>query len=285
MKKFIILLLTALMVNLSVNAQETPKKFGFLQKWSVGLIAGGQTNLHDWNKAQGAIIGVTLNKEINPYYGLTLESNLGINNKRNWNVKVYNGQQAIDQITWSLINRWNIINTFWGYKGKPRYFEVEVLGGIGYLHEYGSMFWQMFPEGHRWYGHYTHFADERDAFLFKTGLNFNYNFGSKRNWTVTVQPTVIWDLTKRWWATPIMGTEMNMDIIDPEFDNRFNSKKAVFQLMAGVTYHFNVTLPKNKTKHKYTQEEVNALNNEINDLKTKNTELMEQLSNSTDSIH
>lgn len=37
MKKFIILLLTALMVNLSVNAQETTKKFGLLQKWSVGL--------------------------------------------------------------------------------------------------------------------------------------------------------------------------------------------------------------------------------------------------------
>lgn len=284
MKKFIILLLTALMVNLSVNAQETTKKFGLLQKWSVGLAGGVQTNLHDWNAPQGAIIGVTVNKDINPYYGLTFEGTIGINNKRNWNVKVYNGAQAIDQVTWTLINRWNISNTFWGYNGKPRNFEVEALAGIGCLHEYGSMFWYYFPDG-PWLGHPTHFADKRDAIIFKTGLNFNYNFGSKRNWTVTLQPTVIWDLTKRWWATPLTGYGMNYDIIDPEFDNRFNVKKAVFQVMGCITYHFDVTTSKYKMKYERSQEDVNALNNEINDLKAKNTELLNQLSSTTDSIH
>ena len=87
MKKFIILLITALMVNLSVNAQETSKKFGLLDKWSVGFETAIQTNLHDWNKPQGLILGVTLNKDINPYYGLSVETTIGFNNRKNYNLE------------------------------------------------------------------------------------------------------------------------------------------------------------------------------------------------------
>ncbi len=70
--------------------------------------------------------------------------------------------------------------------------------------------------------------------------------------------------------------ELNYDIGDPEFDNRFNVKKAVFQVMGCVLIISIFTTSKYKMKYERSREDVNALNNEINDLKA-NTELMNQL--------
>jgi len=147
MKKFIILLITALMVNLSVNAQETSKKFGLLDKWSVGFETAIQTNLHDWNKPQGLILGVTINKDINPYYGLSVETTIGFNNRKNYNLEIINADKPIDQITVSLINRWNITNTIYGYNGTPHKFEVEMLVGLGGLHDFGDSFVYLWGPG------------------------------------------------------------------------------------------------------------------------------------------
>jgi hypothetical protein len=276
MKKFIILLLTALMINLSVNAQETIKRSG----WSVGFETGLQTNLHDWNAPQGAVLGININKDFNPYYGLSFEVTTGINNRRNYHVDIYRGIQAFDQITINLNNRWNILNTFYGYNTN-RKFDVELIAGIGYLRDFGSTGLHIWPvDDYYLGGHWTIYNDARNAFITKTGFNFNYNFN--KNWSVTLQPSIIWDLSKRWELPFNAGNER---FLDKRFNNSFNSMKAVFQVMAGITYNFTSKTSKYKELYKYSQGEVNTLNNEINDLKTKNTELMEQLSNSTDSVH
>lgn len=281
MKKFIVLLLTALMINISVNAQNTNKKYSLSTNWSVGFETGLQTNLHEWNSPRGIVLGVNVNKDFNPYYGLTFEATTGINNRKNWHVDIFRGRQAFDQITINLINRWNMSNTFWGYKGAPHKFEMEMLAGIGYLRDFGSRGKHVWAEDDPiWGGHWTYFNDGRNALLVKSGFNFNYNFN--KTWSVTLQPSVIWDLTKRWEIVSIVCTGR---YLDKRFNNRFNSMKAVFQVMAGVTYHFNTKNSKVKDVCEYSQDEISTLNNKINDLKTKNTELMDSLSNSTDNIH
>jgi len=181
MKKFIILLITALMVNLSVNAQETSKKFGLLDKWSVGFETAIQTNLHDWNKPQGLILGVTINKDINPYYGLSVETTIGFNNRKNYNLEIINADKPIDQITVSLINRWNITNTIYGYNGTPHKFEVEMLVGLGGLHDFGDSFVYLWGPGTKFEDHTSHITNQRSAVIAKTGFNLNYNINKNKS--------------------------------------------------------------------------------------------------------
>ncbi len=281
MKKFIILLITALMVNLSVNAQEISKKFGLLDKWSVGFETAIQTNLHDWNKPQGLILGVTLNKDINPYYGLSVETTIGFNNRKNYNLEIINADKPIDQITVSLINRWNITNTIYGYNGTPHKFEVEMLVGLGGLHDFGDSFVYLWGPGTKFEDHTSHITNQRSAVIAKTGFNLNYNIN--KHWSISAQPSIVWDLSKRWKVIPdwyLFGYGRKRD---ERFNNKFNSQKAVFQMMVSATYHINFKKHNNKELCNYSQEEVNTLNNEINDMKKK-TELKGALSNSTDSI-
>lgn len=281
MKKFIILLITALMVNLSVNAQETSKKFGLLDKWSVGFETAIQTNLHDWNKPQGLILGVTLNKDINPYYGLSVETTIGFNNRKNYNLEIINADKPIDQITVSLINRWNITNTIYGYNGTPHKFEVEMLVGLGGLHDFGDSFVYLWGPGTKFEDHTSHITNQRSAVIAKTGFNLNYNIN--KHWSISAQPSIVWDLSKRWKVIPdwyLFGYGRKRDA---RFNNKFNSQKAVFQMMVSATYHINFKKHNNKELCNYSQEEVNTLNNEINDMKKK-IELKGSLSNSTDSI-
>ena len=281
MKKFIILLITALMVNLSVNAQETSKKFGLLDKWSVGFETAIQTNLHDWNKPQGLILGVTLNKDINPYYGLSVETTIGFNNRKNYNLEIINADKPIDQITVSLINRWNITNTIYGYNGTPHKFEVEMLVGLGGLHDFGDSFVYLWGPGTKFEDHTSHITNQRSAVIAKTGFNLNYNIN--KHWSISAQPSIVWDLSKRWEVIPDWYLFGYGRIRDERFNNKFNSQKAVFQMMVSATYHINFKKHNNKELCNYSQEEVNTLNNEINDMKKK-TELEGALSNSTDSI-
>ena len=281
MRKYIFTIVFMLLGLTTSFAQETSKKFGLLDKWSVGFETAIQTNLHDWNKPQGLILGVTINKDINPYYGLSVETTIGFNNRKNYNLEIINADKPIDQITVSLINRWNITNTIYGYNGTPHKFEVEMLVGLGGLHDFGDSFVYLWGPGTKFEDHTSHITNQRSAVIAKTGFNLNYNIN--KHWSISAQPSIVWDLSKRWKVIPdwyLFGYGRKRDA---RFNNKFNSQKAVFQMMVSATYHINFKKHNNKELCNYSQEEVNTLNNEINDMKKK-TELKGSLSNSTDSI-
>lgn len=78
MKKSLIVLLSALCVS-GLNAQDYNlggNKFG--DNWSIGLNGGIATPLthSTFFKNSRAVIGLDINKQLSPIYGLTLESNL-----------------------------------------------------------------------------------------------------------------------------------------------------------------------------------------------------------------
>lgn len=216
MKKFIFMLVAMMFATIGF-AQDAELKnvcghSKFTDNWSIGLTGGVQTNLHDWNAPQGAVVGIEMTKQLTPLFGLGLEVGTGINNRGNWYSPyghVCNGT-AFDQVSVMASGRFNLMNAFCGYKGSPRLFEVVAIGGVGYGH-----------------GFATESSDvpETDALLTKTGLHFNFNLGKSKAWTISVRPEVLWNTS----AT-----------------GQFNCKYGVGQLTAGVVYHFKTS---NKTRH------------------------------------
>lgn len=194
----------AIAVSATAQQQNYAGSSKFTDNWSAGLNGGVQTNLHDWNLPQGAAFGIELNKQLTPTFGITLEGNAGINNRRNWykGASHFCNHTLVDQFSVLADGRINITNLAAGYKGTPRLFELETVTGLGYGHGYACS-----NTGY----------PKNDVLLAKAGLNFNFNLGQEKAWTVKVSPAVIWNAS----ATG-------------KLDNRY----AVGQLTAGVVYHF-----------------------------------------------
>lgn len=215
MKKFLSFIMVAFMA-LAMNAQTTTNYAGsskFFDNWSIGINGGVQTNLYDWNAPQGAVAGITLNKQLTPLFGLTFEAQTGFNNVRNW---IHDGQHfhngvAVDNLLADVTGRFNLVNAIWGYKGTPRLFEVEALAGVGYMHGYNST-------------KNLGLADY-DALVAKAGANLNFNLGKTKAFTLYLQPAVVYNVS----AT-----------------GAFDVRHAVGQLTAGIVYHFKTS---NKTRH------------------------------------
>ena len=86
---------------------------------------------------------------------------------------------AFDAFNLMLLNRLNLNNMFAGYNGQPRLFEVEAVGGFGWLRL--NDFYET-GEGA------NHLAS-------KAGVNFNFNLGEKKAWTVAIKPAILWDMS------------------------------------------------------------------------------------------
>ena len=196
----------AIMMVITATAQQTNfvGSSKFTDNWSLGITSGVQTNLNSWNTPQGAVIGIELDKQITPLVGFTFGLNTGINNRMNWfknGSHLHNGV-LIDQMAGIVDVRFNAMNAFLGYKGKPRAFEVEGLVGVGYGHGFATESSRLPKSG---------------AILGKTGVNFNFNVDKAKAWTLTFRPSVIWNTSG---------------------SNKFDSKFAVAQFTAGAVYHF-----------------------------------------------
>ena len=249
MKK-ILIFLSACAVAVSANAQysnySSDSRFG--DNWSLGIEGGVQTNLHYWNKPLGGVFGLNLNKDLSPYFGVSLEAIAGANNTGNWLYtphQYYNGT-AIDNLTGFVTGRWNITNSLCRFKGYRRVFEVETNVGVGYgkffdNHKYAK------PDG-------TLATYAYNAFQFKAGLNLNFYLGQARAWAINIRPAAVWNISQT---------------------GQFDVRNAVAQLTAGLTYHFKTS---NGT-HFFTKSNIPALEAEIAALAALNASLQEQLAN------
>lgn len=247
------LLLAALSAGmLTANAQVTDAGAKFTDNWSVGINAGGVTTMHVhyafW-KHMRPVVGLQINKDFTPTLGMTLEGNASINTS--------NSPTAFDATNVSLLGRVNLMNLFAGYKGQPRLFEMEAVGGFGWLHYYGHG-WDYYPANY-----------DTDAWTMKLGLNFDFNVGEKKAWTIQLKPAVIYNLSG-------IGYESNRGVMNP---GSLSRNSAMFELTAGVVYHFKNSNGTHSFANirPYDQAEVDALNSQINALRSevgqKNDEL------------
>jgi OOP family OmpA-OmpF porin len=237
MKK--ITLILALVLCMGVSMQAKPfdgTKFG--DNWSVSLQGGGIAPFQNYAfwKAMRGNVGVDITKMITPNFGLGIEGM--------WSINTTSSKTIFDASNVSLLGKFNLMNIFAGYNGTPRFFEMELVGGMGWGHTYHL---------------------NGNGVTSKVGLNFNFNLGESKAWTIAVKPAIVWGLD----AAQRTGFDYD----------HYNANNAVVELTGAITYHFNTS---NGTHHftnvrAYDQAEVDGLNSKINglrsDLSNKDSEL------------
>ena len=230
MKKSIILLACVLGA-FSANAQTVIESTKFTDNWSVGINAGAVTPLtHSaFFKSMRPAFGVGFSKQLTPNFGLGFQGMGYVNTTQS--------KTAFDASDVSLLGKVNLMNLFGTYLGSPRVFEIEAVAGVGWLHYYAS------GDG------------DENSWSTRFGLNFNFNLGESKAWTLGIKPAIVYD----------MQGDYN------EAKSRFNANNAAFELTAGLTYHFKTS---NGTHHfakvrVYNQAEIDGLNSSINALRSE----------------
>ena len=229
----------------------------FRDNWSIGLNAGAiQPLAHPYSLGDNIRpqLGIEAYKQFTPVFKLGVEGMFGINT-----TGVY-GQQgvrtAFDHSNVMALGGLNLMNLFGGYNGEPRVFEIEAIGGIGWGHVYSN---------------YSYDGPDYNFMTTKLGVNFNFNLGEKKAWTLALKPAIVYDIEGR-------STENNVV--------RFDTNNAWFELSAGIAYHFSTS---NGTHHftyadLYDQDEVDALNSRINSLRSDLDDRNNDLDNANNRI-
>ena len=222
---------------LSANAQKTVQGSKFFDNWSLGLVGGviTPTTHSALIDDMRATYGVELTKQVTPVLGLGAQF-LASNNTTA-------SRTVFDRSVLTLFGKVNLSNFFCGYNGKPRLFELEAVAGAGWGHDY-----------------YTKSASKDLNYLTsKYGLNFNFNLGEKKAWTLSLKPSIIY----------------NMESKAEQSYYAYNVNRSSLEMLAGLTYHFK---NHNNGKHHmtllraYDQAQVDALNAKINDLRSLSNE-------------
>ena len=265
MKK-IILTLALLMGVFAAQAQSLEQN-KFFDNMSVTLKGGAIMPFQGyafWPSARG-IFGMEIKKQLTPVFGMGVEGEATINTTSWEKPDKYWGPKSpniIDHTLAGLFGTVNLGNLFAGYAGKPRAFELEGVIGAGWLHAFHR------TEAANMYG------NDYNSWYTKAGANLNFNFGESRAITFSLKPAVVWD--------------MNGDIMIPYRDNtnararwngephngksQMNANHAAVELEAGLTYHFKGSNGERYITfcpYKYSQDDIDALNGQINGLRNQ----------------
>ena len=250
MKKITLMLVAMLGMATTASAQYAGHKF--TDNWSIGLEGGTCTNLCDWDTPAGGIVGINFTKGVTPILSLEFQVQAGINDGANWNWTM--PAKTFSRIGIMGNTKVNLMNLFGGYKGAPRLFEIQARGGLGY----SRFFFSGIPNPG--VVNFTGRANDGNGLnrmLYTFGLDFDFNLGKAKAWTISLRPSIL-----------LKGTRDN-DPIGYEFrsaqdypyrrtscDNEIANGKpnlsylhnGVFQITAGVTYHFKTS----NGKHHFT---------------------------------
>lgn len=183
----------------------------FADNWSIGLKGGVVTPMTHHriiNNSRGAF-GINLQKQIIPAFGIGFEGEFSVNTS-SWYGNWLNN--AIDHQYVGTYGALNLMNLFGGYTGAPRTFEMEAIAGAGWLHSYTP------GKG-----------NDANSWATKVGLNFNFNLGATKAWTIGIKPAILWNMGAK---TLPQGGNL------PGRSARYDANAAALELMAGVTYHF-----------------------------------------------
>lgn len=231
MKKILLLAAVAFgAISASAQAIEQPK---FFDNWSIGVDGGVTTPMKGqaFFGSMRGVWGLHIQKQVTPAFAVGVEGRLTVNTSK-WEMINTPSKTAFDDQYIGAYGAVNLFNLFGGYNGELRPFDIEAVAGAGWLHNYVN----------------ASAGKDMNDFGTKAGLNFNFNVND--NVTISVKPSVIWNMT----GAAIAQTNAGYDI-----------HKAAFNLEAGLTYRlggykFDIVNP-------YNQAEIDALNAQINDLR------------------
>ena len=232
MKKFIAVTVACLTCS-GIYAQRAYEGANLGDNWSIGIHAGVTTPLtHSaFFPNMRATWGLGIGKQLTPFFGMGVEAMTSINTTAS--------KTAFDNTNVSLLTSVNLSNLFAGYWGTPRLFEIETVAGLGWLH-------------------YAQNGDgDRNSISSKLGLNFNFNLGETKAWTIGIKPALVYDLNA--------CGERNVG---------FNANRAAWEITAGLKYHFRCSNGKHHISFAklYDQAEVDVLNEQVNNLRQTNAD-------------
>ena len=232
MKKFIAVTVACLTCS-GIYAQRAYEGANLGDNWSIGIHAGVTTPLtHSaFFPNMRATWGLGIGKQLTPFFGMGVEAMTSINTTAS--------KTAFDNTNVSLLTSVNLSNLFAGYWGTPRLFEIETVAGLGWLH-------------------YAQNGDgDRNSISSKLGLNFNFNLGEAKAWTIGIKPALVYDLNA--------CGERNVG---------FNANRAAWEITAGLKYNFRCSNGKHHISFAklYDQAEVDALNEQVNNLRQTNVD-------------
>lgn len=181
-------------------------------------------------------------KHLRSITGIEIRKNLtpitGIGLEGNWTVNTSQSKTVFDYQLVGAFATTNLMNLFAGYPGTPRTFELETAVGAGWLHEYMNG------------------PGDLNSWYTKFGLNFRFNLNDK--FAISLKPAIVYDMKD--------GNH-----------TRYNVNNAYLEAQVGLTYRF----PTSNGTHNfayanmYTQADIDALNAEVNALRTREPEVRE----------
>ncbi len=276
MKK--IILFGAILLGItSAQAQSNDHVYGTqaTDNWSFTLKGGAATPFQHFSVFKNArgIFGAELRKQVTPVLGLGVEGEWTINTSSwidartpSWGV---HSATMIDHQMVGAFATFNLSNLFGGYKGTPRCIEFEGIAGAGWLHGYK---------------HAT--SADMNSWYTKYGMNINFNLCESKAWTISLKPAVLWDMNdvnqysevgKQYSDVIAHGLQAGAS---NRQQTRYNANRAMLEVEVGLTYHFGnsnglhyMTL----CPYKYTQSDIDALNNQINELRNRKPEVIEKV--------
>lgn len=255
MKKNILTLAAILTAAVSANAQETLSNSKFFDNWQVGVKGGGfsWTTREAFIKNTRATFGAEIGKQISPAFRLGVEAMAYVRPVDFDNATEFGN--FVDMSNVSLVGTVNLSNLIAGYKGTPRFFEVEGFAGLGWGHIY--------QQG----------ADNRKAPIVLNGMtsqfgsNLLFNLGQSKAWGIKISPALIYFVD---------GVENRAE---SNSQNELNLKKSWTQVTAGVVYRFKGSNGAHHFTRPTNREELEALNKQLSglreDLRGKDGQLSE----------
>ena len=238
MKRLLILMSLVMGFSLA-NAQQSIMNPKLTDNVYIGVNGGANTNLA-MNKffPVNPTFGIRIGKDVTPIFGVFVEGTawfgshsdkkrFGLRDMESFDRFDYlpiagedqnayilhtTGHNAVRGLNVGLNSTVNLTNLFCGYLGEPRPFEVSSVIGMGWGHVF-------IPSNE--YAILEEKDEDRDLLTAKTGLDFNFNFGSEKQHQFYIEPAVIWALNK----TGYEGVQ-------------FNKHWAYLSLSVGYNYKF-----------------------------------------------
>ncbi|SQA77605.1 PG32 [Capnocytophaga ochracea] len=262
MKKTLLSIATVVAVITSANAQDMLSKSKFFDNWQVGVKAGGFSDTHReaFFKNTRATFGAEIGKQISPAFRLGVEGMAYVRP-----VALDNDVDAgnfIDNTNVSLVGTVNLSNLIAGYKGTPRFFEVEGFAGIGWFHRYVQDIAPNYRENYR-----------SNSMSAQFGSNLLFNLGESKAWGVKLSPAIVYGVD--------VPTEKSSV-------NSLNSLNSFIQATVGVVYrfkgsngahHFTTATqnPDNSAELGRLRDELNSKNKELSDCQRQVNKLQDDL--------
>lgn len=205
-------------------------------------------------------------KWITPKFGVGIEGTVGFDNgSRPWYegdntwpwVGNFQGRNWVNHVDVLALAKFNLNNIIHGYKGYADKVEVVPTVGIGWTH---GWVYGLDAEGFIVHNSTQH----ENNIVTKYAIDVNINLNEK--WQINVEPFLNYNLTGNKFPTAKNGWNHT------DRNPRFDARTAWWGLNVGVTYKIGKQFT--VCPYKYTQYDIDRLNDEINDLRNRKPEVV-----------